>query len=724
MYGSWLGFAFAFIISGILLYFPGYLMSRAIGIRGFLAVSVAPLISIGFVSTLAVLLGALRIKWSVWILFACIFLTCFLLFIINGGGIYNRALIFFKAKFYPKTYANSYEIIPSRVGKTSRVVISWCGLFVPLCVGLVAGFVLFVRVLLALRVPFAFSQSSDGHYHYNSVASMLESGDLSSLHMLQLPPNSSFYPAAWHDFVTSVIHVTGVSIPVAANAFTYFLLCFVWPLSMLTFALCISKNKVFLSVVAGTSTLISFFPGIYLTFGILYANITAAVVLPVVFMIVVSFLFRQRFFGFWQVVFLGVTSLLALAFAQSSGIFTVYYVVLIVLPFAGYKLGKEFDVYNLGFKDFIFGVSKTKTLNDSGSAGEIESHSYKYRIIFTALAFLVLFAIIAAVTYISLTNPSIYNARFTSNIVIPTRYGRKEALLAFLTTGQRFLTVPGDQVFYENIYVSVLCFIGLGVILRRHFKTNYLWIIVAWIWFSFLNFIAASWPDNRLRAFLTGIYYGEPIRLISIQVIFMVIIIALAVMFMLSKLKLLAYDSGKYGFKIFGAITLVLLFIVAQVIPAYSYRFVAQNISFSLPESNLNNELVYSKSEVDFMQSNTDKIDKSYNVIGNPFKGTTASWFLFGQRNVMYHIQHPRDEYRQILSNNLEEINTNPKVCKAIKKYKVRYVYSFVGKCQWGRDCDREYPSFDNLDNKPFAKLINKDKYGNKLFEINGCDNH
>ena len=294
MQGTWGDFTFAFVVAICLVFLPGIFVSKSLGVKGYLSIAVAPFISVAIIATTAVAFGAIGIPWSITGLFIiCVMLIVLSLLVRN---ILAPTHIFNKIRLSKKNVCKD----KSKTTLLNTEIITWKSIALPFSVAIATGAVLFARILYNLQVPNAISQSWDGHYHYNNVARMLDSGDLSSLHMLQLPPNTSFYPAAWHDFVVSVIQVTGVSIPVAANAVTYLFLCFVWPVSILAFALVISRNKLFLTTVAITSTLIPIFPGIYLWFGILYANIVAAVCMPIVLFVVVNFFFNLKFIKPWQ----------------------------------------------------------------------------------------------------------------------------------------------------------------------------------------------------------------------------------------------------------------------------------------------------------------------------------------------------------------------------------------------------------------------------------------
>ncbi len=664
MHGTWSDFTFALIICGILVYLPGFILARALNIRGFLSIGVAPIISISLISTTAVMFGSIGIPWTIVGLFIVfVLVTVFALII--------RVLFNYDEKIKVVRYRET---------------------FIPTAIALFTGGVFFARVLYSLKVPYAISQTYDANYHYNSVASMLESGDLSSLHMLQLPPNSSFYPAAWHDFVTSVIHVTGVSIPVAANAFTYFLLCFVWPLSMLTFALCISKNKVFLSAVATVSTLIAFFPGVYLWFGMLYANVVASSFLPAVLMVVVAFLFRQNYFQWWQSIILGIASFLGLVFSQPNGIFTVYYVVLIVLPFAAYYFGKDLD----------------------------KGKSKKNRILFVLLAIVADIALEIVVGILSYNIKTLYNLRFDYNVIIGAPHGYKSGILAFLTA--RFEGYEGSLLPYlDNLPIAVLVFLGLFLVLRNYKKSS--WVILAYLWFSFINFVAGSLPTSLFRTLISGVYYSEKMRLISIQAIFMVIFVAISVLFIFEKIKAVKKNSqGEYSFKLVTIAGLVLVFVAGNFVPYYASQFEATEGAFSLPKDNTKLGYEYSKEEIDFMARTIKSLDKNYTVTGNPWKGATATWYLFGHKNPLYHAAYPSDKNQLLIIQSLNKANENPKVCEAVKALKLKYVYSLSGKCLWERNCDVEgYQGLADLEENNVAKLLDQDNAGNKLYEITAC---
>lgn len=665
MHGTWNELIFSIIISATLVYLPGFAIARALNIRGFLSIGLAPVFSISLVACTGVIFSYVGIPWSIIGLFLVAIITTVFAAII-------RVLL-----------KNENEI----------EIITWRKMLLPTIFALIAGSILMLRTYRALQVPYAASHLYDANYHYNNVANMLETGDVSSLNMLQLPPNTTFYPAAWHDFVTSIIHITGTTIPVAANAFTYFMLCVVWPLSMLTFALIVNRNTTFLCTVGLLSTVVSFFPGMYLWFGMLYANVVASSFLPAVLMVVIAFLMCKNFLHWWQTIIFGIASFLALVFSQPNAVFTVYYVFLIVLPFAAYKLGKELD-------------EKEKDT------------TYKNRTIFLTIAILVDILLEICVTYISWKSKTLHGLRFDFDVAVLAPHGYKSGILTFLsatTEGWHGSILP----FLMNLPIAIGMFIGAAVVLYRRQNS---WLVIAWLWFSFINFVASSLPNSYFRAFISGAYYGERIRLISVQTIFMIIFIAIAVLFVFEKIKFVTRNrNGQYAFNKLTIIGLVVVFAGAQFVPEYSAQFKNVNLFYGQFETNDELTVSFSKQELRFMQRNMRKLEPGYTVVGNPWKGATASWFLFGQKNVLYHTAYPSDENQLLIARELNKAKENPKVCEAVKHFNLRYVYSFPGRCIWDHPCEEQYKGLNNLVENGVAKVIDQDEHGNQLLELNVC---
>lgn len=665
MQGSWLDFFFAFAVAAILIYVPGLVLANSIRLRGFTALALAPVLSIGSLSTLGVVFAFAGIRWTPsWFAIATIAVAG-ALFVLSG---------LFKTK-------NPTEYISIRQSA------------IPILVALIAGAVLLARTLYSLKVPYAITQTYDGNYHYNNVVHMLTTGNISSVHMLQLPPNSTFYPASWHGFVTTIVQLTGVSIPVAANAFTYFVMSFVWPLSMIAFGLCFSRNKVFLTTLATISTLVSFFPGIYLWFGMLYANTVAISFLPAVLMAVIAFLFNQRLLHLWQTLFIGAVSFVALIFSQPNGIFTVYYVVLIALPFAAYKFGKAYN-------------EKHNTT------------SMHKKLLAVAIVADILFEVLVGLASYYLK--TLHNLRFDFDVIVNATYGYKSALMAFASAtidGYNGSLIP----YLHNLPVALLLFFGAFLLL--FIKREKYWVVIAWLWFSFINFVAAGLPQSYFRAYISGAYYAEKMRLVSIQAIFMLIIITFALTYIFEKLHLVKVTKKKQqSITIATVISLAVIFIGGQFVPEYSKQFKNVEITYGMPKDNFENNALYSQHELDFMSKTIPDLDKNSTIIANPWKGGSATWFLYGKENLMYHVAYPTEKNRVTILKHLNQADTDPAVCPAVKKLKLRYVLDISGSCLWGWGCDSFYEGLANLDNSKAVKLIDKDKYGNKLYEVTACN--
>jgi hypothetical protein len=78
-----------------------------------------------------------------------------------------------------------------------------------------------VLAFASVPSPSRISQTYDAVFHLNAAASIVQTGDASSLHLYRLtnPTRSTaFYPAVWHTIVALVVQLTGAPVTVATNA--------------------------------------------------------------------------------------------------------------------------------------------------------------------------------------------------------------------------------------------------------------------------------------------------------------------------------------------------------------------------------------------------------------------------------------------------------------------------------------------------------------------------
>src|SRR5690606_20166954 len=99
-----------------------------------------------------------------------------------------------------------------------------------------AAIVISLQVIVMIGAPDAVSQTFDASFHLNGVRYLVDHSSASSFELTGLvlaPGISSFYPAAWHTIVVSVVQLSGAAVPLAANAVNILIASVVWPAGVL-----------------------------------------------------------------------------------------------------------------------------------------------------------------------------------------------------------------------------------------------------------------------------------------------------------------------------------------------------------------------------------------------------------------------------------------------------------------------------------------------------------
>lgn len=157
----------------------------------------------------------------------------------------------------------------------------------PVAIGgslVIAAAVVGVVLMRAIGDPSHPSQTSDGVFHLNAVAQILQTGDASPLHMnLAYPERPNvFYPTLWHALVALVAQLSGAGIAVSANAASIAISAWVWPVAVLFFAApFFVRRPVHLVLAAILAAAFPGFPYLFLDEGVLYSNLLSTALLPI-----------------------------------------------------------------------------------------------------------------------------------------------------------------------------------------------------------------------------------------------------------------------------------------------------------------------------------------------------------------------------------------------------------------------------------------------------------
>lgn len=227
----WAEFALALVAGALLLYVPGHLFFRGLGLSPTLALCCAPLFGTCLYAGLPIIYFELGIPCSVPT--------------VVGPALLVAAVVPLAARLLGRRRrAGELALSPQRPVSIGGAKVPFDALVLALFVALSALVCAFV-FLRALPSPDAFVQRNDNQTHLNLTRSFLESGKWSSLHnssYLASPASArpgtgdgKFYPSAWMCLVALMCLLGGARITVAANAAVALCSAVVFPAGMYAF---------------------------------------------------------------------------------------------------------------------------------------------------------------------------------------------------------------------------------------------------------------------------------------------------------------------------------------------------------------------------------------------------------------------------------------------------------------------------------------------------------
>lgn len=256
---DWISAAPVILIAALVVFVPGMLPLRIIGVRGLALVALAPVLGTAIAAGSAILLDWTAIPWIPPVYVAVV------------AGV---ALI---------AWALRLVCGPVRQ-RPSGPSINWT-----LSAALAIGVALSAWSLIAyIGPPGGISQTNDSIFHLNAVRYAIESASASSFHITGFTGSAAFYPAAWHGLVSMLVQVTGAQLPIAVNALTLLIGAVIWPLGVAW----LTKTATGSAVVSGYSAVLSgalqAFPLLMFQWGVLYPNALSIAILPAAIALVVT----------------------------------------------------------------------------------------------------------------------------------------------------------------------------------------------------------------------------------------------------------------------------------------------------------------------------------------------------------------------------------------------------------------------------------------------------
>ena len=215
----------------MLLVVPGLIVNLGLGARGFDALGLAPLTSLGVLAIGTLMVPAVVGRWSI----AAVAVSLAIVTVIavlgrigiawwTGRGVPDRP-----GPSVPLAWRVLLGYRPSGRWWVPRRRTTWWLASVGLAAGLVAA-----NFVLGVRDPNLPSQTIDAGFHYNAVLAVMHSGFPDGGHVgaASGAAATAWYPPLWHDLTALASSLTGVNVAIGANAVGWAIGGVVWPLSM------------------------------------------------------------------------------------------------------------------------------------------------------------------------------------------------------------------------------------------------------------------------------------------------------------------------------------------------------------------------------------------------------------------------------------------------------------------------------------------------------------
>ena len=274
------------LVAALLLVVPGLIVNLGLGARGFDALGLAPLSSVGVLAIGTLMVPAFVGRWSL----AAVAISLGLVLLVAVSG--RLVIALWSGRRGPGRPELSVRGVWSGVlglrtpriwwmsqpWRPRRRTVWWLE-----AAGVAAGLVA-VNFVLGVRDPNNPSQTIDAGFHYNAVLGVMRSGLPDGGHVAAASGAAAtgWYPPLWHDLTALASSLAGVNVAIGANAVGWAIGGVVWPLSMVWLCSRILPHARLITTLAlGLSTgALSLFPYIMLSYGVLWPNVLSLAAMP------------------------------------------------------------------------------------------------------------------------------------------------------------------------------------------------------------------------------------------------------------------------------------------------------------------------------------------------------------------------------------------------------------------------------------------------------------
>lgn len=570
----WLSFALAVIVCLVLLYLPGFLLCRGLGLSSLSAFATAPLVDVAcycLVGLAYARLGVFSTTLNVFLPVLALGAVLFILRFVKRGG---------------------------QVSVAGRG--DWLAMGLYAIVGLVLGIYLFAS---ALDMPYSIVSEYDNAFHLSVVRAFAESGVWSVLDVskymtpedLAITPlgGNGFYPACWHIVCALVATLFDNSAALAENAVNFTIAAFVFPLSMAYLFMSIFKKRRI--VYLGSLTTLAFvsYPWTLFIWGPVLPNVFAYALMPVIiglFIRIVDGVTEKWIKAPGLIVFL--LGFVTLAFTQPNAVF---FCIVFLTPYCVWRIWTlPEDIVVRGHR-----------ISRKGAA-----------VAFVALVIVIWVVLVYAPFFHNL----IFAESWRSELSI------EQAVSNVFTLGFGW--------FSPQWILAVVVLIGIvfSLVHRR-----YLWITVAYLYFC-IAYVLCVATDGLLQLMLGGFWYADFYRLAACIAIVGVLVAAMGLEAVIELLERLLSKHRNAFYVCVAAMLMLFCFSnYAPVVPIggneQGHTALRQYHDLMMQSNDHNNESAhYSGSKRDFVERVKELVPEDSLVVNLPDDGSAYAYGVNGLR--------------------------------------------------------------------------------------------
>lgn len=683
MIHTWLPALAPAFMAAVLLVVPGLIVNLGLGARGFDALGLAPLTSLGVLAIATLLVPAVVGRWSLTAV--AVSLTIVTLIAVLG----RLAIASWTSRGVPGRPDASVPVVwlvllgyqPSVRWWIPRRRTTWWVGAVVLAAGLVAA-----NFVFGVRDPNLPSQTIDAGFHYNAALSVMRSGFPDGGHVGASAGAAinAWYPPLWADLTALTSSITGVNVAVGANAVGCAIGGVVWPLSMVWLSSRILPHARQLTILAlglccGAITL---FPYLMLSYGILWPNVLSYAALPaaIALTLMVLRLMPRSPHAQDDISSAGVTAdgatlddveAAAVQRGVALGPGLSWWTVLSVgfLGCVGLGFAHPSAVFALGIWAVIGALMLSVRLVASSRAQG--PRQLRRSLLWLLLAWLAAAGLWAAMS-LAPQLTQVRNFKWVAVMSMDQAMGEALTLSTVITKAHWAFGIATLWGFYRLLRVPRLR-----------------WLLVSHVFLVVLYMLCAG-SSTWVARELTGFFYNDAQRLAALIPMTAVPLAALGIT---SGADALGRFVGRVSSEVFGrplssrrALGIACAAMMAVPAVVYPNQGIGQGAAVLQDRyTNLNfkNHMVTPDEQV-LYEKLASQIPAGETVLGSPFTGAQFSAIWSGHAVVIPHVTSNPPKDVALVSQDFKSFTTDPAVCAALKRLKVGVVID---------DFDRFWPT-------------------------------